>query len=470
MRCFGSGGLERTERLRQKDKAALWHPFTQMADWEKDAPLIIERGEGNYLFDTEGRKYFDGVSSLWVNLFGHGRREIDDAVRAQLDRMAHSTFLGLSHPPAIELAEKLLAVAPPGLSRVFYSDNGSTAMEIAIKMAFQYWRQREGGAEERRDFLTFSEAYHGDTIGSVSAGGIDLFHRIFRPLLFSTRRVPAPHCYRCPYGLSRPSCGLFCAERMEEEVRDRKDALAAAIVEPLVQGAAGMLLMPEGYLARLRAVTRECGVLLICDEVATGFGRTGTMFACTQEGVSPDIMAVAKGMTGGYLPLAATLATEDIYRAFLGRYEEFKTFFHGHSYTANPLGCAAAIATLSIFGRENVLTRVSRLGRTMERALAELSGSRNVGEVRRKGLMAGIEIVADRTTRERFSPEKKVGQRVVRKVRERGVILRPLGDVIVLMPPLSSTEEEIRSLVRSASWAIDAVLGGGQAWGEHSST
>ncbi|MDH3382957.1 MAG: adenosylmethionine--8-amino-7-oxononanoate transaminase, partial [Deltaproteobacteria bacterium] len=400
---------------------------------------------------------------LWVNLFGHGRREIDDAVRAQLDRMAHSTFLGLSHPPAIELAEKLLAVAPPGLSRVFYSDNGSTAMEIAIKMAFQYWRQREGGAEERREFLAFSEAYHGDTIGSVSAGGIDLFHRIFRPLLFSTRRVPAPHCYRCPYGLSRPSCGLFCAERMEEEVRGRKDALAAAIVEPLVQGAAGMLLMPEGYLARLRAVTRECGVLLICDEVATGFGRTGTMFACTQEGVSPDIMAVAKGMTGGYLPLAATLATEDIYRAFLGRYEEFKTFFHGHSYTANPLGCAAAIATLSIFARENVLTRVSRLGRTMERALAELSGHRNVGEIRRKGLMAGIEIVADRTTRERFPPEKKVGQRVVRKVRERGVILRPLGDVIVLMPPLSSTEEEIRSLVRSASWAIDAVLGGGHA-------
>jgi adenosylmethionine-8-amino-7-oxononanoate aminotransferase len=449
-----------TERLRQRDKAALWHPFTQMADWEKDAPLVIERGEGNYLIDAEGRKYFDGVSSLWVNLFGHRRKEIDEAVRAQLDRMAHSTFLGLSHPPAIELAEKLLAVAPPGLSRVFYSDNGSTAMEIAIKMAFQYWRQREGGAEERREFLTLSEAYHGDTIGSVSAGGIDLFHRIFRPLLFSTHRVPAPHCYRCPYGLSRPSCALFCAERVEAEVRGRKDALAAAIVEPIVQGAAGMLLMPEGYLARLRAVTRECGVLLICDEVATGFGRTGTMFACTQEGVSPDIMAVAKGMTGGYLPLAATLATEDIYRAFLGRYEEFKTFFHGHSYTANPLGCAAAIATLSIFGREDILARVSRLGRTMERALAELSGHRNVGEIRQKGLMAGIEIVADRATRERFPPGEKIGQRVVRKVRERDVILRPLGDVIVLMPPLSSNEEEIRSLVRSASWAIDAVLGG----------
>ncbi len=436
-----------------------------MADWEKDDPLIIERGEGNYLFDTEGRKYFDGVSSLWVNLFGHGRKEIDEAVRSQLDRVAHSTFLGLSHPPAIELAEKLLAVSPPGLSRVFYSDNGSTAMEVAIKMAFQYWRQREGGAEGRREFLALSEAYHGDTIGSVSAGGIDLFHKIFRPLLFSVRRLPVPHCYRCPYGLSRPSCSLFCADRMEEEVRARKEVLAATIVEPLVQGAAGMLLMPEGYLARLRAVTRECGVLLVCDEVATGFGRTGTMFACEQEGVSPDIMAVAKGMTGGYLPLAATVTTEEIYRAFLGPYEEFKTFFHGHSYTANPLGCAAAIATLSVFEREDVLPRVSRLAETMAFELKKLSGHRNVGDIRQKGLMAGIEIVADKETRERFPPERKVGQRVIRKVRDRGVILRPLGDVIVLLPPLSSSEEEIEALVRSASWGIDAVLGGGHSAG-----
>jgi adenosylmethionine-8-amino-7-oxononanoate aminotransferase len=434
-----------------------------MADWEKDDPLIIERGEGNYLFDTEGRKYFDGVSSLWVNLFGHGRKEIDEAVRSQLDRVAHSTFLGLSHPPAIELAEKLLAVSPPGLSRVFYSDNGSTAMEVAIKMAFQYWRQREGGAEGRREFLALSEAYHGDTIGSVSAGGIDLFHKIFRPLLFSVRRLPVPHCYRCPYGLSRPSCSLFCADRMEEEVRARKEVLAATIVEPLVQGAAGMLLMPEGYLARLRAVTRECGVLLVCDEVATGFGRTGTMFACEQEGVSPDIMAVAKGMTGGYLPLAATVTTEEIYRAFLGPYEEFKTFFHGHSYTANPLGCAAAIATLSVFEREDVLPRVSRLAETMAFELKKLSGHRNVGDIRQKGLMAGIEIVADKETRERFPPERKIGQRVIRKVRDRGVILRPLGDVIVLLPPLSSSEEEIEALVRSAFWGIDAVLGGGHA-------
>ena len=451
--------MERTEKLRRQDKATIWHPFTQMADWEADFPLVISRGEGNYLVDTEGNRYFDGVSSLWVNLFGHRRRDIDEAVREQLDRLAHSTFLGLTHEPAIELAGRLLSVAPPGLSRVFYSDNGSTAMEIAVKMAFQYWQQVEGGGG-RKEFLGFTGAYHGDTIGSVSAGGIDLFHGIFRPLLFPVRRLPMPHCYRCPYGLSRPSCRLHCADRMEEQVRERSGSLAAAIVEPLVQGAAGMIRMPEGYLGRLRAVTRECGVLLVCDEVATGFGRTGTLFACDREGVSPDILAVAKGLTGGYLPLAATLATGEIYRAFLGRYEEFRTFFHGHSYTANPLGCAAALATLSIFEREDVLGAVGRLSAVLEEELRPLAEHPRVGDIRQLGLMAGIEIVRDRASRESFPPGEKVGQRIVRKVRERGILLRPLGDVVVLMPPLSSTEEEIRDLVRSSAWAIREILPG----------
>jgi len=430
-----------------------------MADWEADSPLVISRGEGNYLFDTDGNRYFDGVSSLWVNLFGHRRREIDDAIREQLSRLAHSTFLGLTHEPAIALAEKLVSVTPPGLTRVFYSDNGSTAMEIAVKMAFQYWRQTEGG-EGRTEFLGLTGAYHGDTIGAVSAGGIDLFHGIFRPLLFPVRRLPMPHCYRCPYGLSRPSCRLHCADRMEEEVRERARSLAAVIVEPLVQGAAGMILMPEGYLGRLRAVTRECEVLLICDEVATGFGRTGTMFACDREGVSPDILAVAKGLTGGYLPLAATLTREAVYRAFLGRYEEFRTFFHGHSYTANPLGCAAALATLSIFDRENVPGRVACLSAVLRAELSPLAEHPRVGDIRQLGLMAGIEIVRDRVSRETFPPAEKIGQQVARKVRERGILLRPLGDVIVLMPPLSSTEEEIRELARAAAWAIREILPG----------
>jgi len=449
--------LNRTESLRQKDREIIWHPFTQMADWEKDAPLIIERGEGNTLIDTEGRRYFDGVSSLWVNLFGHRRREIDEAIRSQLERLAHSTFLGLSHLPAIELSERLLTAAPEGFSRVFYSDNGSTAMEIAIKMALQYWQQK-GGGKKKRTFMTLTEAYHGDTIGAVSAGGIDLFHKIFQPLLFTTRRIPTPHCYRCPCGMARKSCALACATRMEEVVRRHGQELAAFIVEPLVQGAAGMLMMPEGYLARLREVTRECGILLICDEVATGFGRTGTMFACEQEGVSPDIMAVAKGLTGGYLPLAATLTTKEIYDAFLGRYEEFKAFFHGHSYTANPLGCAAALATLSIFETEDVFTHVASLSGVMAEELAKLKNRRCIGDIRQKGLMVGIEIVADRKTKASFPPEKKMGQRVVRKVREKDILLRPLGDVIVLMPPLSSTEEEISHLVGSVGWAIDSVL------------
>jgi adenosylmethionine-8-amino-7-oxononanoate aminotransferase len=449
--------LNRTESLRQKDRETIWHPFTQMADWEKDAPLIIERGEGNYLIDTDGHRYFDGVSSLWVNLFGHRRREIDEAIRSQLDRLAHSTFLGLSHVPAIELSEKLLAVAPKGLSRVFYSDNGSTAMEIAIKMALQYWRQK-GGGEKKQTFMTLSEAYHGDTIGAVSAGGIDLFHKIFQPLLFTTQRIPTPHCYRCPCGMARESCALACATRMEEEVRRHGEKLAAVIVEPLVQGAAGMLMMPEGYLARLREVTREYGVLLICDEVATGFGRTGTMFACEREGVAPDIMAVAKGLTGGVLPLAGTLTTEEVYDAFLGRYEEFKAFFHGHSYTANPLGCAAALATLSIFETQDVFGHIAFLSGRMAEELAKLEGQWCIGDIRQQGLMVGIEIVADRKTKEPFPPERKVGQRVVRKVREKDVILRPLGDVIVLMPPLFSTEAEIRHLVASVGWAIDSVI------------
>jgi adenosylmethionine---8-amino-7-oxononanoate aminotransferase len=448
--------MGRTDEWRRIDKRAIWHPFTQMADWERDDPLVIERGEGNYLVDTDGNRYFDGVSSLWVNLFGHRRKEIDDAVRDQLARLAHSTFLGLSHPPAIALAEGLLAVAPAGLSRVFYSDNGSTAMEVAVKMAYQYWQQR--GRPKKSGFLALTEAYHGDTIGSVSAGGIDLFHKIFRPLLFPVHRIPTPHCYRCPYGLSRPSCGLHCADRMEEEVRRREGTLAAVVAEPLVQGAAGMLVMPEGYLARLRAVTRDCDVLLVCDEVATGFGRTGTMFACEQEGVTPDLMAVAKGLTAGYLPLAATLATEEVYGAFLGRYEEYKTFFHGHSYTANPLGCAAALATLGIFASQDVLGHVAVLSATLARELGPLADHPRVGDIRRKGLMTGIEIVADRGTKDGHPASWKVGQRVARKVREKGIIIRPLGDVIVLMPPLSSTEEEIERLVRAASWAIDAIL------------
>jgi adenosylmethionine-8-amino-7-oxononanoate aminotransferase len=426
-----------TADLRALDREVLWHPFTQQQGWiAEDAP-IIERGEGCTLFDTDGTAYLDGVSSLWCTVHGHRHPALDAAVRAQLDRVAHTTMLGLSHPPAIELAEKLLAVAPKGdreLTRVFYSDNGSTANEIALKMAFQWHKIR--GDEQRTKFVYLDMSYHGDTIGSVSVGGIDLFHTLFRPMLFDgLRTVPGD-----PADLER-----ILAEHGHE--------VAALIMEPLVQGAAGMLMHPEGYLRAVRELCDRYDVLMICDEVATGFGRTGTMFACEQEGVVPDIMSVAKGLTGGYLPLAATLATERIYQGFLGEFQEFKTFFHGHTYTGNPLACAAAIATLDVFEQEGTLAalqpKLELLGELLDEHVAPLS---TVAEIRRLGTMVGIELTD-------FPLESRMGHQVTLAARERGAIVRPLGDVIVLMPPLAITEAELRRLVAITAEAIAVATG-----------
>ncbi len=449
------------EKLLEIDRRHIWHPFTQMADWVLQEQLIIAGGEGNYLIDVDGNRYFDGVSSLWVNLFGHRRREIDEAVKSQIDRVAHTTFLGLSHPQAIVLAEKLVDITPGDLSRVFYSDNGSTAMEIAIKMAHQYWHQREeGGRGIRSRFITLTGAYHGDTIGSVSAGGIDLFHAVFAPLLFETVKMPAPFCYRCPYGMEQESCGMHCAEKIAERLAEGGDTIGALIMEPVVQGAAGMIVHPDGFLKAMREATQETGALLIVDEVATGFGRTGKMFAVEHEGVVPDIMALAKGLTGGYLPLAATMTTERVFEAFLGRYEEFKTFFHGHSYTANPLGCAAAMATLDFFERNDVLSHVTALAEKLRVRLGEIASWSNVGDVRQKGLMVGIELVGEKEAARPFNPAWKVGQKVAAETRKRGVIIRPLGDVIVLMPPLTTTGEEVDLLCEATFGAIHDVVKG----------
>jgi adenosylmethionine-8-amino-7-oxononanoate aminotransferase len=416
--------------LVDKDKRYVWHPFTQMREWTE--PLIIARGDGNYLIDTDGRHYLDGISSLWVNLFGHRRREIDDAVRAQLDQIAHSTLLGLGNVPSIELAEELVAIAPPGLRRVFYSDSGSAAVEIALKIAYQYQQQR--GHTTRRRFLALENAYHGDTLGAVSAGGIDLFHQIFHPLLFHVEHI-APKIELLEAALAKPD-------------------LAAFIVEPLVQGAAGMLLHPPGFLKTARELCTRHGVVLICDEVATGFGRTGTMFACEQEQVAPDLMCLAKGISGGYLPLAATLATDEIYDAFLGAYADKKTFFHGHSYTGNPLACAAGLASLEIFRRDRVLEQLTGKIERLSQRLAALP-RRNILEIRQRGMMVGVELVrADRTP---YDYAEAIGARVCAAVRKRGVILRPLGPVVVLMPPLSITDEEIDLMVRATAEAIEEV-------------
>jgi adenosylmethionine-8-amino-7-oxononanoate transaminase len=416
--------------LAADDHRYIWHPFTQQQGWVEEEPVIIESAEGTTLTDTEGRRYIDGVSSLWCNVHGHAHPKLDAAVRAQLGKVAHTTMLGLSHRPAIELAKRLTEIAPPGLSRVFYSDSGSTATEIALKIAFQYWAQN---GDERQKFITLEDAYHGDTLGSVSAGGIDLFHATYRPLLFDTLKA-------APGDIAD----------MERLLAQHEGEVAAVMMEPLVQGAAGMLVHPPGYLGAVRRLCDRHGVLLICDEVATGFGRTGTMFACEQEDVAPDLMCVAKGITGGYLPLAATLATERIYEGFLGRHEEYRTFFHGHTYTGNPLACAAAVATLDVFEQERTLECLQPKIELLTGLLEPISQLACVADVRQSGFMVGIELGG-------FDPAERMGHQVTLEARARGAIIRPLGDVIVLMPPLSIEGAELQRLVSITRQAIEAA-------------
>ncbi|MBI3126157.1 MAG: adenosylmethionine--8-amino-7-oxononanoate transaminase [Candidatus Tectomicrobia bacterium] len=451
---------ERLRRLAALDRKHLWHPFTPADEWEReDPPLIVERGEGAYLIDVEGRRYLDGVSSLWVNLHGHRREELDRAVRDQLGRIAHSTQLGMGHPAPIELAARLAGIAPPGLTRVFYSDSGATAVEIALKMAFQYQRQRTPPRPGKGRFMALGLAYHGDTLGAVSAGGIDLFHHIFGPLLFPVLRIEAPYCCRCPRGAAEPPCPVCAGEEAEAAILAHAEELAAVILEPMAQGAAGMIVQPPGFLRRIREACTRADVLLIADEVATGFGRTGRMFACEHAGVSPDILCLAKGITGGYLPLAATLATEAIYDAFRGAPEEGRTFFHGHSYTGNPLGCAAALANLDIFEKDRTLDalqpKIARLWRELE-SLRDLP---HVGEVRGLGFMAGIELVRDKAAKAPFGPALRMGRRVILAARKRGLAIRPLGDVVVLMPPYCVSEDEIAWMVRVVRESIEEAVG-----------
>jgi adenosylmethionine---8-amino-7-oxononanoate aminotransferase len=417
----------------QLDRDHVWHPFTQQQAWCEEEPLLIERGEGSHLIAADGHRYVDGVSSLWCNVHGHRHAGIDAALSEQLEKVAHSTMLGLSHPGAAELARRLVDLAPAGLSRVFYSESGSTATEIALKMAFQYQQQRGGQHTRRTSFVHLRGSYHGDTIGSVSVGGIDLFHSAYRPLLFPT----------------------FAAEPgdaadLERILAAHEEEIAAVIVEPLVQGAAGMLTHPAGYLRAVRELCDSFGVLLICDEVATGFGRTGTMFACEQEGVSPDLLCLAKGLTGGYLPLAATLATERIYEGFLGAYEEWRTFFHGHTYTGNPLACAAALASLDAFEQERTIEHLQPKIRLLQELLAGVGAMPEVAEVRNRGFMVGIDL-GD------HDPTLRLGHRVTLEARKRGAVIRPLGDVVVLMPPLSISEADLQSLVEITADSIRAA-------------
>ncbi len=450
-------GNKTIEQLKDKAREFLWHPFTQMQEYVEEEPVIIDRAEGITLIDIEGQRYIDGVSSLWVNVHGHRKPEIDEAIKAQVDRVSHSTLLGLSNVPAVELAERLINLAPASLKKVFYSDSGSTAVEIALKMAFQYFQHIEGKESNRTRFMALTHSYHGDTLGSVSVGGISLFHEIFRPLLFSCSFAPAPYCYRCPLELEFPSCRLACADALEEQVEKEKAEIAALIIEPLVQGAAGILTAPTGYLKRVREICNRFNILMIADEVATGFGRTGTMFACEQEDVTPDLLCLAKGITGGTLPLAATLTSQAVFDAFLGTYAEFKTFFHGHTYTGNPLACAAALANLAVFEKEKVLEKLQGKITLLTKELDKLEGCNHVGEIRQRGFMVGIEIVKDRTDKTPYPAAEKIGHRIILAARKRGLIIRPLGNIIVLMPPLCTTLDEIIEIVAITKAAIREV-------------
>ncbi len=472
------GILEENEHLENSDRQYIWHPFTQMKDWLDEKPVIISGGRDCFIKDIYGNWYLDGVSSLWVNIHGHRKKEIDDAIKEQLDKIAHSTMLGLSNIPAINLAERLIRIVqssaygsvydPWGtthreptahrefgvrshdeqrsmLSKVFYSDNGSTAVEVALKMAFQYWQHR--GLKNKTAFLSLNNAYHGDTLGAVSVGGIDVYHKTFGPLLFRTYKAPSPYCYRCELGLDYPDCRLSCLNEMEKILRESSGGIAAVIIEPLVQAAGGMIVAPEGYLRGVRELCTKYNLLLIADEVATGFGRTGKMFACEHEAVMPDIMCLSKGLTGGYLPLAATLATDEVYTAFLGEYRDLKTFFHGHSYTGNQLGSAAALACLDIFEREDTIGNLRPKIGLLESFLKEVSGLDHVGSARNKGLMAGIELVKDKKTKEPYALEERMGWKVAYYARGRGVFIRPLGNVIIIMPPLAIQTENLEQLL-----------------------
>ena len=438
----------------------VWYPFTQMQEFAGHSPLIIAKAQGCWLEDEQGKRYLDGVASLWANVHGHRHPLIDMAIKEQMNRVAHTTMLGLSHPGGIELARQLVELAPESLSRIFYSDSGATAVEIALKMAYQYWQLK--GEKQRYKFLKLSEAYHGDTIGAVSLGGMDLFHERFDRLLFDTIKVPAPHLYRHSFAVEDEKDIVEQYFSLSKELIEKNaDQACGFIIEPLIQGAAGMIVHPPGYLQHIRDLTRKHKMLLIADEVAVGFGRTGKMFASGWEGVSPDLLCLGKGLTGGYLPLAATMATEEIFSAFLGEFKEMKTFFHGHTYTGNPLACAAALASLKIFAEEKTLDasvfgpKAQRYSEGMKR-LAQLD---HVGSVRYRGLMGGVELVKDKNRKEPYPFEKRIGYQVILEARKEGIMLRPLGDVIVFMPPLAVSLEELDLLFYATEKAIRRVTG-----------
>jgi adenosylmethionine-8-amino-7-oxononanoate aminotransferase len=437
-----------------RDRACVWHPYTQMLT--RPDPIPIVRGEGVYLYAADGRRLLDGTSSWWVNIHGHSHPKLNDALAAQAREIEHVVFANCTHRPAVELAERLLDVVPLGLTRVFYSDNGSTAVEVAVKLALQYWANR--GQPERRRFIALHHAYHGDTVGAMSASEASVFTRPFTPLLFEVERAHAPYCYRCPVGLERARCQIECLGDRSSELLPgtlasvlarSADSAAAVIVEPMLQGAGGMIMWPAEFLRGVRDLCDRAGTLMIADEVLTGFGRTGRMFACEHGPVSPDILCLSKALTGGYMPLAATLVTENVYDAFLSE-DRSRTFFHGHSFTANPLACAVACASLDLFHETDALARVGRLEGWLRRELHGLADLPLAGEIRVLGGVGAIELVTDRRTRAAGGYLDEIGPRLTSALLDRGLLLRPLGNVLYFMPPYAITEEEV-------VWAVSRI-------------
>lgn len=474
------------------DHQYIWHPFTQMRDWLRAEPIVLAAGKGAVLRDVRGREFLDANSSIWTNLHGHGHRRINNAIRRQLEKVAHTSALGYANQPASLLARQLAAAANPKpvrrhgprLTKVFFSDDGSTAIEVALKLAFEFTRRTKG--QPRPRFISLEGAYHGDTVGAVSLGHIDLFHKTWSGLLFPADKVPAPYCYRCPWNRARPEradartcrqCRWECVAKLEAKFQTqakRGRPYAAFVFEPLMQGAAGMIPQPEGWLRRATDIARGHGALLVADEVMTGFGRTGftpgeaaslrsdvplgaSLFACRQESVQPDLLALAKGLTGGYLPMAATLSTSDIFNSFLGEYAEFKTFFHGHSFTANQLGASAGLASMELLSSPASIRTRLRLQRLMTTELQSLWDLPAVGDIRQVGLVAGIELVRNWATREPFKLEERVGIRVCEAMAKRGVLTRPVGNVIVLMPPYCTTPSQLRAMITALGDGIAKV-------------
>ena len=447
------------ETLVAWDKRYLWHPFTQMQDWLAEDPVIIERGEGCYLIDIAGNRYIDGIASVWTNVHGHNHPELNTALKTQLDKIAHTTLLGYSNAPAIQLAQKLVEITPAGLNKVFYSDNGSTAVEVALKMAYQYWQHK--GDLQRKLFIHFDNAYHGDTIGAMSVGGIDSFHNTFDSLLFKGIRVSAPEVYLSSHTANasdnNSKVKIHWLNAVESALSEHTGQVAGIILEPLIQGAGGMLISPKGFLKELAALAKRWETLLIVDEVMTGLGRTGKMWACEHEDVTPDLLCTAKGLAGGYLPLAATLTTDEIYNAFLGEYRDLKTFFHGHTFTGNPLACAVALENIAIFERENLLSQLQLTIEHFRNRLQEFYELPHVGDVRICGLVAGIELMEDPETSTPYPFEKKMGIQVCKEALTRGAILRPLVNTIVLMPPLQISISELDELLDIVYTSITTV-------------